>query len=57
METKDQKKKEGYVPPALRITIVEMEHGIAAGSAQVSPGASPLVEDFIEVEDQKTWDF
>lgn len=60
MKTKDQKKKEGYIPPTLRITIVEMEEGIAAGSAQVTPGGAsgtPLVEDFVESNDQQTWDF
>ncbi|RKO69905.1 hypothetical protein D7322_20320 [Sphingobacterium puteale] len=60
MKTKSQTKKEGYMPPTLKITIVEMEEGIAAGSAQVTPGGSggtPLVEDYNESTDQQTWDF
>lgn len=62
MKTQNQKKKEkkGYIPPTLRVTIVEMEEGIAAGSAQVTPGGTggtPLVEDFTESTDQQTWDF
>ncbi|MCW2263033.1 MULTISPECIES: hypothetical protein [Sphingobacterium] len=49
METKDQKKS--YIPPILSITIVEMELGVAAGSAQVSQGGSPLEDDYLKLED------
>ncbi|MBB2949298.1 MULTISPECIES: hypothetical protein [Sphingobacterium] len=51
MDTEDQKKKESYIPPILSITIVEMEQGVAAGSAQVSQGVSPLEDDYLKLED------
>lgn len=49
MMTKDEK-KEAYVPPIIEVTFVEMEHGIAAGSAQVTPNQQPNEQ--WETEDQ-----
>ncbi|WP_407500697.1 hypothetical protein [Elizabethkingia anophelis] len=34
-KTKTQKKE--YVPPKVKVTLIEMEQGIAAGSARVTP--------------------
>ncbi|MFD2904838.1 hypothetical protein [Sphingobacterium anhuiense] len=51
METKNQKKKENYIPPILSIIIVATEQGAATGSAQVSQGGSPLDDDYRKLED------
>ncbi|WP_322545194.1 hypothetical protein [Elizabethkingia miricola] len=39
-EKKETEKKKTYVSPILEVTEVEMEWGIAAGSAQVTPGST-----------------
>jgi hypothetical protein len=50
MMTKDEKKKD-YVPPIIEVTFVEMEHGIAAGSASIRPKENQPNEQW-ETEDQ-----
>jgi len=60
MKTKNQKKKKNYVPPEVIHITIDMEQGIATGSAQVTPGdtgGTPAVEDFVESKDEQFWNF
>ncbi|MEI2274434.1 hypothetical protein OHD16_19965 [Sphingobacterium sp. ML3W] len=48
-----QQKRKSYVVPSVTTTIVELEQGIAAGSASVNPGdssnpSSPKTEDWFD---------
>ncbi|WP_179124316.1 hypothetical protein [Elizabethkingia miricola] len=56
MMTKDEKKK-AYVPPIIEVTFVEMEHGIAAGSAQAIPQQSTTTETWDEQDQSGTLDW
>ncbi|AQX00307.1 hypothetical protein CMT56_13470 [Elizabethkingia anophelis] len=53
MKEKEHKEERGknYIPPRLEITMVEMENGISASSALVSP-SSPPATDWAGQDDQ-----
>ncbi|WP_407488560.1 hypothetical protein [Elizabethkingia anophelis] len=45
-ETENITEKQSYIPPSVEVTVVEMETGIAAGSASLVPGgANPNTPD------------
>ncbi|WP_337084505.1 hypothetical protein [Elizabethkingia anophelis] len=39
-ETRNITKRQDYIPPSVEVTVVEMEAGIAAGSASLVPGGT-----------------
>ncbi|KFC34501.1 hypothetical protein HZQ67_01495 [Elizabethkingia anophelis] len=39
-ETENITEKQSYTPPSVEVTVVEMEAGIAAGSASLVPGGT-----------------
>ncbi|RKE57252.1 hypothetical protein [Sphingobacterium detergens] len=56
---KKQQKRTPYVEPRVTATVVELEQGIAAGSASVNPGgtsnpSSPKTEDWFDNGSQNT---
>ncbi|WP_454879710.1 hypothetical protein [Sphingobacterium detergens] len=56
---KKQQKRTPYVVPRVTATVVELEQGIAAGSASVNPGdtsnpSSPKTEDWFDNGSQNT---
>jgi|GEM_PF-1173790 hypothetical protein len=56
---KKQQKHKPYVVPRVTATVVELEQGIAAGSASVNPGgasnpSSPKTEDWFDNGSQNT---
>ena len=48
---KEQLSKKEYLPPEIEVTVVEMENGISASSALVSP-SSPPPTDWAGQDDQ-----
>ncbi|MCL1657022.1 MULTISPECIES: hypothetical protein [Elizabethkingia] len=50
MMRKNNKEMKEYIPPTIEVTMVEIEQGIAAGSAQVTPNQQPNEQ--WETEDQ-----
>ena len=50
LDVKEVKEKRDYYPPVISVTVVEMEYGIAAGSAAVSPASVSGNTDAVSTE-------